>query len=578
MPVTIKERVAENLLCETNLEYRALAYARCRRDPVYWLNNFGWTFDPRLEGDAQYQPFILYPIQEEYMRFGIRHIRIGESFGVEKSRDMGCTWLTLALLVHQWIFEPMFTANVGSMTEDKVCKTDDKDTLYWKMEFLVVNLPNWMIPHGFDRRKNIAFMRMTNPANGATITGAAPTQNFGRSGRAKAMLFDELQAWEEAEPAWNSAASTAPCRIAVGTPNGMNFYGKMMNPREGVPALPKFIIDWRDDPRKNEWIAFDLKPGTSDISSTGELSEEFLSRARVVGRGTGWAKDPPKRTKWLYYPWYIHQEYKVFFGDKEWMAQEIDRDYKRSVRGRVYTNFPLARIGRYFYQDGKYTFSMWDVGDDMTAIGWLQYDNATRRISLVDYIQKPGKLIEWFVPFFTGRVPSGGDDEYTEAEKEKIRSHDGWRVDEHYGDPSGKATNQVTDYSAYDVLETYGIEIQTNDYARSFATRISTAKRLLPRLNIDEVNCRDFIEAMENYKWPDRGDNHNSTTTALKPVHNKHSHGPTAWEYFAVNFPWSDLDNVDPLSENPRDAIERNLRMYEDEVVAGARGVTGYGD
>ena len=52
---------------------------RCEKDILFWVNTFGWTFDPRK--DPSVLPMICYPYQEEVL------LEMDRIFGRE---DYGC--------------------------------------------------------------------------------------------------------------------------------------------------------------------------------------------------------------------------------------------------------------------------------------------------------------------------------------------------------------------------------------------------------------------------------------------------------------------------------------------------------
>ena len=88
-----------------NLRWRAAAHRRasedpdyadvlrdaCSRDPLFFINGFGYTYDPRRQPFPKL-PFILYPFQEEAV------MEVAQAVGsydllAEKSRDMGASWM-----------------------------------------------------------------------------------------------------------------------------------------------------------------------------------------------------------------------------------------------------------------------------------------------------------------------------------------------------------------------------------------------------------------------------------------------------------------------------------------------------
>lgn len=590
--MTIHERHEIDQLCHESEAYRELAVALCIADPVYWINAFVWFFEPRASAETKWIPALLFPKQNEYIAWAYDNMTKGRNFGCEKSREVGATWLTLALIVHQWLFTPQYVAKVGSYVEDKVYKKGDPGCHYYKMQWMIDNLPEWMKPAGWNPNRNINENRMENPANGSVITGGAPVPDFGRGDRCACIFFDELQDWPFAESSWNSAAQTTEVRIANGTPKGMNYYGTLMNPPKGRPSLRKFIIDWRDDGRKNHWVSYNTKPTVDDIDlDTAQLNEKFLARATEWGRGNGWAvgssgtnaktnnipedRHVEKPAGFVFYPWYSYQEIQKYLGDQASLSQEVDRDYQRSVRGRVYEQFQYVKKGNFPYNPKLPTYCGWDFGLDATSIVWVQYDPVSMRYIVIDYVEASGKLIDWFVPFFTANVPSGVLETYSQEEKEKIRSHTAWVIHGHFGDPSGKNTSQVSEFSAIDILGAYEIEVHTNSFAKAIPVRIKRTRPVLLRTCVDQVKAAQWITCMENYRFPERAESSQSTAAVSNPVHSRYSHGATAFEYFCVNNP-HDNDNTGLALGD--DGILRDSRYAMDEDTPAAHyGITGYG-
>lgn len=228
------ERVILLQAAEGNKELQAAHMELCRRDPVYWFNNFCFTFDPRRQ-DANI-PFKLYPFQEAFITEAYKCIENQEEFGVEKSRDMGVSWMMMLLFQYCWMFRPGWNFHVGSRRENEVDDaTDNPSTLFGKLRYNLSKLPRWMAP-----RYQIKKLSFVNQTNGNVITGESANPSFGRGARQRAIFFDELAFWECADAAWSGCSSTTNCRIANSTPYGeSNRYAKLMNdPRNDVIQLP----------------------------------------------------------------------------------------------------------------------------------------------------------------------------------------------------------------------------------------------------------------------------------------------------------------------------------------------------
>lgn len=226
-----RERLALWRRASTDERFRQIVFEKCRRDPVFFVNGFCWGYDPRLIPSEV--PFVLYPFQEAFLRDWARCVNEGEDFGVEKSRDMGASFLILFLLMHGWRFQEGFKSLIGSRKADAVDKNGDMDSLMEKVRYNIVRWPRWFLPRGYNHRLHATYMKLINPENGNTITGESSNPNFARAGRNKIVVFDEMAFWPFADAAWASASQSTNCRAAISTPYGKgNKYGKLMNDPE----------------------------------------------------------------------------------------------------------------------------------------------------------------------------------------------------------------------------------------------------------------------------------------------------------------------------------------------------------
>jgi hypothetical protein len=149
-------------------------------------------------------------------------IEIGEDRLVEKTRDMGASWIVLYVFIWFWLFHDNCDFRIGSRKEDFVDKIGDMDTLMEKVRFTLRFLPSWMKPEGYVESEHATYMRIVNPKNKNTIIGESANPHFGSGGRRKAILLDEYAKWETsvADAAWTSTHDVTRCRIVVSTPVG----------------------------------------------------------------------------------------------------------------------------------------------------------------------------------------------------------------------------------------------------------------------------------------------------------------------------------------------------------------------
>lgn len=208
---------------------QAIEYELCRRDVVRFINNWGWTFDPRNsnDGDAAWLPFDLFPRQIEMLRFMEARLRGNEDGLIEKSRAIGYSWLGGALALHRWIFVPGFTTLIGAATEPQVDEIGNPNSFFEKMRNFRDRLPQWFLPKGFFKPDHDNFKRMINPENGNSITGQVG-DNIGRGGRATLLILDEAAFIERADRVNASTSQTTRCRIWGSSVNGMgNLFARM---------------------------------------------------------------------------------------------------------------------------------------------------------------------------------------------------------------------------------------------------------------------------------------------------------------------------------------------------------------
>lgn len=219
------------------------------KDTLYWFKNYAWGYDPRSA--LKVRPFYPYPRQEQYLLWLDETVIERQTSGVvEKSRDEGATVGALDWIAHKWLDIPGFSAFLSSATEYLVDSRTDPDTLFEKIRFQLRLTPSWMLPKGFSLLHGMLTMNISNPENGATITGGAPTVNVGRQRRATVVLADEFQSWPNGGFRQNTALSqTSYSVIKLGTPLGSQnqYYVDTHSQDANV-----FVLDWHDNPVKDQ--------------------------------------------------------------------------------------------------------------------------------------------------------------------------------------------------------------------------------------------------------------------------------------------------------------------------------------
>ena len=262
--LTVAKRLDANLdqrlkiidICDRDKTARDHMVASCASSFLVWLNVFGWTYRQHVvlpNGErkpvAQAEmPFISWPVQDDAAGQIIDSIDNGRDILIDKSRDMGASWLCLSIITWMSLFRWNFTAKVLSRKEDEVDQGGSvlgveghPDTLLWKVRYLIARLPTWMQPEA-----EAARMRVMFPATDGSINGESTNKDAGRGGRRKVILLDECSVYDDLEAIDRATHSAASCRIFNATPVGPGPYSDIrFSGRVKVVTL-----GWWDHPEK----------------------------------------------------------------------------------------------------------------------------------------------------------------------------------------------------------------------------------------------------------------------------------------------------------------------------------------
>lgn len=369
--------------------------ARCEADTVHWFEYYAWGFDPRPDAPLAVQPFGLFDFQIDYVRWLESLVFDRRASGlVEKARDMGATIGALNWCVKHWRFREGFSAMLTSATEDLVDSKKDPDTLFEKIRFALRLLPPWMLPEGFNLERDLPYMNIANPANGATITGAAPTGKVGRQRRRTVVLMDEFASWPfGGYPQYTALSATARSLLMLATPEGK--FNKYAEVRHSGHANV-FTMDWRDHPWKDQRWRESLEYGYVGPVMTAEQ-----------------------------------------------IAQEIERDYAASQPGRVFKQWAeeyclitwdemialfdkFGHARKFFTTDGRY-----QVPADWTWCRTFDYGQTEDHPWIVTHAARPRAnypLSDSVFVFSCHRVePTGAEVSRAQEQIERIEKALGWR-------------------------------------------------------------------------------------------------------------------------------------------------------
>lgn len=266
------------------IENQKRELATCARNMEYWFNNYAWIVDPRSSVLYAF-PFELFKVQRDTIKWIDELIFVDRTNGlIDKSRDMGVTWLIITMFVYYWLFPKegtQFHALITSYREDEVDKSGVPGTIFEKIRQQIRLLPSWMLPKGFKADEHMTHMKIVNPENGSSITGTTANAETGRSGRFSVIFFDEFASIKDDISSATAASQSSDTCIFVSTPKGkLNHFSEL---RFGG-NIPVKSLSWKEHPFKD-------------------------------------------------HRWYSGQKLKM---SKEMIAQELDIDYDASQPGKVY--------------------------------------------------------------------------------------------------------------------------------------------------------------------------------------------------------------------------------------------------
>ncbi len=496
-------RAQHNEVASQNPTAQLLIWNLCHRPDapsegcIFFIENFCWTYDPRSQNKNL--PVVLFDYQKEAVRYIIEHIDRGQNFLIEKSRDMGVSWLIVYIFLWYWLFRDGTNLLLGSYKEKLVDDGVNQDALFGKLEFAIRNLPKWLLPRRFNIGKHRNKLKLINPENNNIISGDTMNPNFGRGARKTAIFYDELGFWETAKESWESGADTTACQIANSTVNGKNFFWKLR--KSGMDVL---TLAWRLHPLKD--------------------------------------------TRWY--------EFEASRRTEEAMAQEIDLSYERSLEGRVYIEWK-PDIGHYNYNDNLPLYVSADWGNsDGTSLIWSQVVDGKLRI--IDAFYKTGETIDFFIPFLTGMVPMD-DYRYTKKEIEKIESHRKWKRGTLFGDPAGRFTSAVTNQSVFSILKENGIYVNYEERWKEFQTRKTAVKmRVRQGVELNQNPDTEYLNmCIEQASYPKVRKLGEDEVRSVKPNHDWTSHHRSALEYLCLG-----LENIKSSHSRVTDKFKKDGRGF----------------
>lgn len=331
----------ENLEHEEKERQIAAEIVLCKKSYFYWVENYVWIEEPR--SDIQKIPMLLYGYQRTAAEkiLGLLDDSIASmkkhDILVEKSRDMGWTWLLVTIAVWYLLFHNR-TSLFGSRKQDLADTLGDMKSILEKARYIIRNLPEWQLPKSFKIDKHMNHLLIRNP-EGGVITGEASCPDFGRGDRKFFIVLDESASWAYDYAAAQACGDSTSVRIFISTPRGP--YNKFAAMRRGEDNVKPVIITshWSQHPVKSAGMSRDMNNKPTS-------------------------------------PWY--REACKNKGDDE-IAAELDICYESSTKGKVFEAYqPDWHNFRGLQpQEGKPILRVWDPGLTFYVL-FMQIDSYRR--------------------------------------------------------------------------------------------------------------------------------------------------------------------------------------------------------
>jgi len=278
-----RARMLSNLRANPDFLYQIKLHYK--NNIAQFISDWGMTLDPRNanNGLPSKIPFILFDRQKELIDEIIYCWKNNKNLIVEKSRDMGVSWVCIATFCSLALFNNNIIFGFGSRKQEYVDKIGDQKSIFERSRFFLENLPV-ELRGGFDRNTCSKLLLIHIPATGSKITGEAG-DNIGRGDRTSAYCIDEAAHIERPHLIEASLSNTTNCRIDVSTPKGM---GNPFAEKRHSGKVRVFTVNWRDDPRKSQEWYEEIKKNLDPVTLAQEVDLDYSASVEGVLIPSAW--------------------------------------------------------------------------------------------------------------------------------------------------------------------------------------------------------------------------------------------------------------------------------------------------
>lgn len=206
-------------------EARVVEREICRLDRAYFIARWLDIETKFPIGRDRSMPFVPFVYQLRMIRLYDQARREEKGIFEEKSRQLGLSWLWMALFLHGLLFEDQASFFATSRREQEVDdggRGSTTKSIFGRLRFMYEHLPPFLRfdPTTGNESLAIKFLSIVHRTSGSYLSGEAATSNIGRGGSFTVGLLDEFSHVEQSESAWASADEAIQCPIVSSTPLG----------------------------------------------------------------------------------------------------------------------------------------------------------------------------------------------------------------------------------------------------------------------------------------------------------------------------------------------------------------------
>lgn len=315
-------------LCGESRTWRERVAEMCAADLLFWINSFCWACEPRVDESVVGNfPFISWRHQDPVIAamqkfFGRRH-KVGK-----KSRGQGASWLVAFKDVHAFLFRRGSILGLGSKNMFYADDQNNPGSLGWKVDFVLANLPLWMVPDDLDR--SLSSHSWSSKKLGNVIVAESSTEGIGRAGRYTEFDLDESAFYINGggRKAVQNLVNVTNAINMPSTPNGQAGDGEEYYKRATTPSpWLWYVLAWQDNPDHSRGL-YQYRDGRV----------EFLDRSYQYPADYEFVMDGRLRSAWYDRKWHD------MLGNVIDVSRELDMDFGGS-KARPFSEEILA-IGR----------------------------------------------------------------------------------------------------------------------------------------------------------------------------------------------------------------------------------------